>query len=397
MTQRYSGKHWYGLFSDVGFHYGPSFQGLREIETTPTQYEAVASLHETMPQSGVDGESDYVLHPAVLDAALQLVLVAIHAGRAKDFNCAFVPVYTEEVTVCEQHQTTMPDTAGRESHAARLTAQTQQRGPRSVCTSAQIISEKESVAVDISGLVCVAYEAAGPQSMEKEEEEDGKSKKLIADDQYLRVEWKPDVSRLSSTQARDLMPENGHAPSELAWVLELLAHKRCDMTVLHLDRGGMAAAILEKFQGHFYREYRVLYHEKEENTSELIQLKDRPNLNLVATSSRLDMSPHAGEKYSLVIVDLKDIIQDTQWDALSSVLEPGGYLLIAKADELVVSSPSVLQSAGLQQCIGLPHSTLFTKSLSKQELGIIDPPKHNASRPIVLVSPLAQAFLSARY
>ncbi|WP_343996904.1 SDR family NAD(P)-dependent oxidoreductase, partial [Ideonella azotifigens] len=58
----------YARFEQLGLHYGPAFQGLREVHVGQDQLLARISLPDAAPQGG------YQLHPSLLDAALQATL-----------------------------------------------------------------------------------------------------------------------------------------------------------------------------------------------------------------------------------------------------------------------------------------------------------------------------------
>ena len=88
-------RAWYKKFLDVGLGYGPAFQRLSNIRTDPESNLSVATvaLHPTASAGAIKGgESRYALHPASLDGAIQLGLIACHRGRPNEASTAFVPV-----------------------------------------------------------------------------------------------------------------------------------------------------------------------------------------------------------------------------------------------------------------------------------------------------------------
>ncbi len=62
-----SAKDCYDTFGAMGFGYGPGFQGINEIYVG----EAQALAHITLPTAVMDSTHDYVLHPSLMDAAVQ--------------------------------------------------------------------------------------------------------------------------------------------------------------------------------------------------------------------------------------------------------------------------------------------------------------------------------------
>ncbi len=59
----------YRTAADRGYHYGPAFQGIRAVWTRGMEVFAEVEL----PEQGLDQAQGFVLHPALLDAALQTV------------------------------------------------------------------------------------------------------------------------------------------------------------------------------------------------------------------------------------------------------------------------------------------------------------------------------------
>lgn len=66
----FSGVECYGLFQRSGFRYGPRFQALKELYVF--QNEAFSRLE--IPEELKDGFSEYILHPTLMDGALQTVM-----------------------------------------------------------------------------------------------------------------------------------------------------------------------------------------------------------------------------------------------------------------------------------------------------------------------------------
>ena len=89
----------YAEFSDKGFQYGPAFQGITNLWRGT--YDAVGKLD--CPTTTAGEESDYHIHPALLDASFQ-VMVAIDAFAAQNGSQApkvFLPVGINRVRFYE--------------------------------------------------------------------------------------------------------------------------------------------------------------------------------------------------------------------------------------------------------------------------------------------------------
>ncbi|MCA9179158.1 MAG: thioester reductase domain-containing protein [Planctomycetales bacterium] len=74
----------YGVFTDIGFQFGPDFQHIREVWRT--QGEALARIELT--DNVADGLLDHVFHPALMDAGFQAswsTMVVSEDARPEDF------------------------------------------------------------------------------------------------------------------------------------------------------------------------------------------------------------------------------------------------------------------------------------------------------------------------
>ncbi|KIA75610.1 polyketide synthase [Aspergillus ustus] len=91
----------YSIFTNVGLHYGPTFQGLRSVSTLPGARQAAASL-ELPPVTG----SGYALHPTTIDQGLQLLGLASAEGLVYRFGNILLPTGIEHVYVQPSLQNT---------------------------------------------------------------------------------------------------------------------------------------------------------------------------------------------------------------------------------------------------------------------------------------------------
>ena len=65
---------WYDQFHGVGLRFGPRFRRLTHIHATTKRQVIEADLRLDDHKS--TDESRYILHPAILDAALQISIIA---------------------------------------------------------------------------------------------------------------------------------------------------------------------------------------------------------------------------------------------------------------------------------------------------------------------------------
>ncbi|KAI1132340.1 polyketide synthase [Nemania abortiva] len=188
LPQRATGKSWNQALKQVGFDYGPAFQDMEGITFDGTTYCAHSDTHVKQQVSGMVGESRYVLHPASLDSCLQLMIVAIWAGRTNAMEFGAVPVQADEVAIWQPTQAQIKDGSGK------AFSWIDPRGARSFNAHSQLVGSDGQVLMEISNMRCAAYEAAIPQHAEEP----------AGPQPYGHVVLKPDVDFLVGAQDMDI-------------------------------------------------------------------------------------------------------------------------------------------------------------------------------------------------
>ena len=215
LTQRVPGKRWYDAFSRVGFDYRGSFQQLRHIKSDRRQYQAAAEVLVQDKSRTMQGESRYIVHPATVDACLQLIIISIHAGLHKEMPWGVVPVKINEAHFWfPQHDL---DSVGN------AVAWTDTLETRHFNTHAKLMGTSGDLIMDIKSLRCVAYEAAVPPIPSNP----------TSRQPYMQCSWEPDISTLSPTQ----LAEHCDSPiinDSVCKLAEMLDHKYGLMHVILL-------------------------------------------------------------------------------------------------------------------------------------------------------------------
>ncbi|KAL8780233.1 MAG: hypothetical protein Q9213_006555 [Squamulea squamosa] len=180
-------RAWYKRFSDVGLGYGPTFRPLSDIRVDPDSNVAVATvaLHTTSSAGAIKGgESRYALHPASLDGAIQLGLIACHGGRPKEATTAFVPVQLSSMFLANDI----------EGDTCTVLAHGQRRGVRAAYLDLQMLSSNRETLLKIDALRCISYSSKA------------KPFDKTFSSPFTRLAWKPDIRTLNNRQARQLYP-----------------------------------------------------------------------------------------------------------------------------------------------------------------------------------------------
>ncbi|KAI0911235.1 hypothetical protein F4823DRAFT_586429 [Ustulina deusta] len=206
LTQRVSGKRWYDVFHRVGFNYTNTFQRLLDARTDKSLRQAAGNLVVSQDSGLMTDESRYMLHPTSIDACLQLVIIAINAGKHKEMQWGVVPTHIGCISL------TFPE--GESESTGHAVAWTDRIEGRHYHTHACLADSTGNLIMDINGLTCIAYEAALPPQV------------LVPShpEPFSMVTWKPDVETLS--------PKAGLELESFTDLVELVCHKQAIKSVL---------------------------------------------------------------------------------------------------------------------------------------------------------------------
>ncbi len=177
---------WYENFARVGLCYGPMFQGLSKIfaagETNMT--EAQVGLEPTAKT--IKGESRYLLHPATLDASMQLSILAAHKSTATKFKRTFMPTAFESIKI-------WPKIAKRSHTSARSYARATLKGVRGLSSDIVPLGAQGNRMLEATNIFLTAFDQSAP--------------KLIDDPSpYTRIVWKPDFNYLTTNIMEQMYP-----------------------------------------------------------------------------------------------------------------------------------------------------------------------------------------------
>ncbi|CEJ86573.1 hypothetical protein VHEMI04144 [[Torrubiella] hemipterigena] len=182
-------RAWYKTFASIGLGYGPAFQGLSDLRADSATSRASAKLSlNTTAGTVKGGESTYPIHPASLDAMIQLGLLACHGGEIERATGAFVPMHLSELTL----------EAGDDADWGTALAQGEFKGLRSAYLQLQLQSSSGKLLLNVKNLRCIAY------SLTDNGTKDGNEKAFASP--FTRMVYKPDSRVLSNQQAQTLFP-----------------------------------------------------------------------------------------------------------------------------------------------------------------------------------------------
>jgi hypothetical protein len=149
-------------------------------------------------------ESRYLIHPATLDSALQLAILAVHRGRASECGSAFLPIsvgrLSIQVTPSVENQTSL-----------KAAAKINKRDDRGFASNIAIVADDGSDIVRASDVTFISSQADSvPQS-----------NKSVAP--FTRMVWKPDFDLLTVDKLARLHPSRRSSEMPEVPLLEQLA------------------------------------------------------------------------------------------------------------------------------------------------------------------------------
>lgn len=232
-------ESWYTRFSDMGLHFGPSFQGYSEIRADPAKNLTSARLAlNTTAGLFPGGESSYPIHPASFDLLVRLGLMACNGGQA-DTLAVQLPIHLDEMRFKHGFLD------GRDWVNGVSVAE--KRGLRSAYGDLQMLDDKGNVFLHVDNMKFT--------SLNNDFGDAARSAKLYSSP-FARLTWRPDIRAMSKEQCRSLLPvtpeERTGRFAQLFKIFDLVAHANPNLRILELKAGsdmGAAQAILKTLTG----------------------------------------------------------------------------------------------------------------------------------------------------
>jgi hypothetical protein len=180
-------RMWFESMRKVGMMYGPAFTILSDITVRAKTLEASAtvSLHatsDTMPN-----QSAYALHPTAIDAAFQLIVMAVHEGKPDAFNKPYIPTLISNLSTASVSQ-------DLRLSSARIKVTGERRGLRQIAGMAVI--------ADTDGKILLKMEV----ELTSLESDFGTVEDALAVHPYNRLFWRPDFDLLTAAQLSKSIP-----------------------------------------------------------------------------------------------------------------------------------------------------------------------------------------------
>lgn len=345
MTLRQSGRGWNDAFRRVGFEYGPSFAGLDHVRVhrdhTP---QAMCHIPLNTTSGLIDGESRYILHPATVDAVIQVVIIAVHRGFMQDIPWGIIPVKLEEADIY------LPD-GMNELDLGHCQVWLPSRGPRDrkfVC-DATLATDAGDILLHMKGLHTTAYDAALPPRQED---------KLVAMP-YFGNKWLPDItlSSLEDVFSREVCADST-AEAAMFALVQMFDHKTPITSALIVDSN--RNPLTQKLLAHLQHASSITVATWEPTSaSPEGAVGDHKHETFRMPSSPTEISKSQMGEQDIVIFSGKDserLLNEDWLSATRDLLTPHGSIVLSVHPTDIQTARRRIQHAGL-----VSQDTTFAK------------------------------------
>ena len=205
----------------MGLSYGPLFRTLSHIEEGNNSNVAKARVNLWLESLADGGESRYMYHPAVLDAFLQLSIIAGHSNMPHRLQRRFLPVSFDRITI-------RPSFPPDRERPAQVSATSALNGTRALNADLSMMGASNNTLIKIAKATLLASDPVSSTSLH--DKADPFSKKQP----YQRMVWSPDPEFFTTAVAKKLYPPRNLGDTTLVPKLNNLAlHQIIQFHVTH--------------------------------------------------------------------------------------------------------------------------------------------------------------------
>ncbi|KAI8628831.1 hypothetical protein F5Y19DRAFT_435045 [Xylariaceae sp. FL1651] len=220
---------WYSRLREVGLQFGSSFQSIDEFRV-PRARDKQLCYADTRKIEDYDPDSEYILHPTIIDAMIQTALVATSCGRVRDLRPK-VPVSFNSIVI------TVPISGLATSSPGSIASVTRQVGFEASRFDAELAFLTGTIVCQITEGRLVTYSPGCLDSAQVDRQP------------MLRVRWMPDIYGLGLIPRQALVQYLQHATylptsasgnadiETIKAVLGLLIHKNPALRILQVQSG----------------------------------------------------------------------------------------------------------------------------------------------------------------
>ena len=209
---------WYKSMRNVGYNFGPAFQSSIAIESKAESRQCRALISLDAPTSHFP-QSDYALHPASIDGALQIATVALNRGHRSAINTLLPPALIDDLVIFPQSKAAR----GIVSSSATWSGVGRPDDNKRFMSDIRLFAEtSHEMLLHLQGLRYHAINASSDKPHE-----------------VTQVIWSEDIDFLTTSQLLEVLRGASSENNEVALVgiaklIALMAHKRPSMRLLEI-------------------------------------------------------------------------------------------------------------------------------------------------------------------
>jgi NADPH:quinone reductase-like Zn-dependent oxidoreductase len=352
-----STARWYTKWHDEGLCFGPYFKSLTTLRTDSARQrqEAIATA-KVAPNIASGPYEFYPVHPITIDAGLQAACLSGTAGQVSALK-AWVPVFISSCHI-------QPSATSNTDAECEIHVQTEEMGFSSRRIDGTVWDPSGIPIVDFKDSRISLYTGKNAITTAQASDTDG-TNSTNALDMYkqrqptLRVQWKPDVSRLYAEGAESLRQyvadfverqdpdiQDDQTLAVIGALLELAGHKNPRMRVLEVDgdaHGYKAKMWLDMLGKNTAFSLCHAYHSGTLSEDGELSIKDGVEgpFDVVVIPRHATMSSHgACEKTQDLIASLvteRGIVVARKSDAVLDTLQKAGFETLTVAKQVIMA------------------------------------------------------------
>ncbi|KAI8945258.1 polyketide synthase-like protein [Xylaria longipes] len=229
-------KRWRERFTEEGIYFGPYFQSITGVQADRNQLRPIVRCTaQICPPQTQHLATRYAVHPVTIDACLQATLISSTRGNPDSFQ-SFVPVFISHCRI----QKPKP---GNRDQQGTIRAQSQRTGFSTLRADCIMEDPLGLPVVEMKGVKLSRY-------MGRVAQRETSSSPHLERHPVLRVQWKPDITRLSTEEKPSIeayvasfIRQRGLATAEqeiistIGALLDLAGHKNPRISVARVGTG----------------------------------------------------------------------------------------------------------------------------------------------------------------
>lgn len=234
----------YASLDSVGLSYGPEFQGITDVSADHGQALGVVRVTDTKTKMPKGFEFDRLVHPATMDALLQMGIAALTEGNLDNLTQPYVPTLIQQLTVSG-------DISSPIGQDFQVAADCRRHGTREANANITALTGAFKPAMQMQGVKLIAISSSG-----------GNGGELKIPKHCASAEWEPDVDLLVKKEIHDILDKAIEVPTEFDFARlrnrEFLAYYFIDRVLKEIKEDE-----LKTMQPHHQKFFRYMKHQRE--------------------------------------------------------------------------------------------------------------------------------------